>query len=169
MKNIVLTGFMGAGKTTIGKVLAKSLGRNLVDIDSEIEKDSGMKITEIFASMGEAKFRDMETEMAAKLSTLSNLVISTGGGIVLREKNIELLRGNGIVVNLLAAPEIIYARLTGAKDRPLLDVEDPLARIKELLAFRRPFYQNADIVIDTDEKTPIIIAEEIIQSARLLS
>ncbi|MEO5359015.1 MAG: shikimate kinase [Nitrospirota bacterium] len=169
MKNIVLTGFMGTGKTTIGKVLAKSLGRNLIDIDSEIEKDKGIKITEIFASMGEAKFRDMETEMVGKISTLSNVVISTGGGVVLRQENIEFLRKNGIVVNLTADPEIIYARLSGANDRPLLNVADPLAKIRELLDFRRPFYQNADIIIDTGDKTPIIAAEEIIQSAKLMN
>ncbi|MBF0457787.1 MAG: shikimate kinase [Nitrospirae bacterium] len=168
MKNIVLTGFMGTGKTTIGRVLAKALGRNLIDVDTEIEKDKGMKITEIFSSMGEAAFRDMETEMAGKISTLSNVVISTGGGIVLRRENIELLRKNGIVVNLTAAPEIIYARLSGSNDRPLLNVPDPLAKIRELLDFRTPLYLNADIVIDTVDKTPILIAEEIIQSAKLI-
>ncbi len=160
---------MGTGKTTIGKVLAKSLGRNLIDIDSEIEKDKGIKITEIFESMGEATFRAMETEMVDKISTLSNVVISTGGGVVLRQENIELLRKNGIVVNLTADPEIIYARLSGANDRPLLNVADPLAKIMELLDFRRPFYQNADIIIDTGDKTPIIAAEEIIQSAKLMN
>lgn len=169
MKNIVLTGFMGTGKTTIGKVLAKALGRNLIDVDTEIEKDKGMKITEIFASMGEAKFRDMETEIAGKIATLTNVVISTGGGIVLRQENVELLRKNGIVVNLTAEPEIIYARLSGGTDRPLLNVPDPLAKIRELLDFRTPLYLNADIVIDTADKTPILIAEEIIQSAKLMS
>ncbi|MCG6552751.1 MAG: shikimate kinase [Candidatus Magnetominusculus sp. LBB02] len=168
MKNIVLTGFMGTGKTTIGRVLAKSLGRVLIDLDAEIEKKMGMKITDIFAEMGEAAFRDMETEMARTISTLSNAVISTGGGIVLRKENIELLRTNGIVVNLTAEPDVLYARLASATDRPLLNVADPLAKIRELLQFRRPFYQNADIVIDTGDKTPIIVAEEIIQSAKLM-
>ncbi|MBF0553832.1 MAG: shikimate kinase [Nitrospirae bacterium] len=169
MKNIVLTGFMGTGKTTIGRVLAKLLGRNLIDIDSEIEKAQGMKITEIFATMGEARFRDIETETVNKISTLSNVVISTGGGIVLRQENIELLRKKGIVANLTAAPEIIFARVSGGNDRPLLNVADPLAKIRELLDFRRPFYLNADIVIDTGDKTPILAAEEIIQSAKLMS
>ncbi|MBF0568808.1 MAG: shikimate kinase [Nitrospirae bacterium] len=169
MKNIVLTGFMGTGKTTIGRVLAKLLGRNLIDVDSEIEKAQGMRITEIFATKGEAKFRDMETEMAGKISNLSNVVISTGGGIVLRQENIELLRKNGIVVNLTAAPDVIHARISGGNDRPLLNVPDPLTKIRELLEFRQPFYLNADIVIDTADKTPILAAEEIIQSAKLMS
>lgn len=160
---------MGTGKTTIGRVLAKSLGRNLIDVDSEIEKAQGMKITEIFASLGEDAFRAMETAMAERFSTLSNVVISTGGGIVLRRENVELLAKNGIVVNLTAEPEVLYARLSGSNDRPLLNVADPLAKIRELLDLRRSFYQNADIIIDTGDKTPILIAEEIIQSAKLMA
>jgi len=161
MKNIILTGFMGTGKTAVGKELSRLLNMRLVDVDSEIEENRKMKITDIFKNFGEPYFRDVETEMIRKLARTKNTVISTGGGAVLREENMEALRETGVIFCLYADPETIISRTGGSKDRPLLNVEDPLAKINELLRTRMPFYEKAGIVIDTNGKTPLEVAEEI--------
>lgn len=165
MKNIVLTGFMGTGKTEVGRELSTVLGWRLIDIDDEIVKAKGMSISEIFSSLGEEVFRDIETAMIREVSALRNVIISTGGGSVLRRENIELLRQNGLIVNLSATPETIFKRTSINGERPLLKVEDPMKRIRELLEFRRPFYEQADIVIDTESKSPRLVAEEILERA----
>ncbi len=163
MKNIVLTGFMGTGKTEVGKELSRLLGLKMIDIDNEIEKSKGITINDIFERYGESKFRDIETEMIKKISTEKNLIISTGGGAVLREENFRMLKENGIIVCLFATPETIFERTKNNSDRPLLKVDDPLKKIKELLEYRLPFYKKADIIIDTEGKTPLQIAEEIMK------
>jgi shikimate kinase len=162
MKNIALTGFMGTGKSEVGKALAKKLGYSFLDLDSEIEKKSGMKINDIFSRQGEEAFRDMESEAIRLVSDGDGLVISTGGGAVLRQENIDNLRKKGVVVCLSASPATIKHRLRGNANRPLLKVEDPLARIKELLAIRQPYYDKADLIVDTENKSPFQIADEII-------
>ncbi|MFZ5906482.1 MAG: shikimate kinase [Nitrospirota bacterium] len=162
MKNIVLTGFMGTGKTEIGKELSGRLGMRLVDVDTEIEKSRNKTISEIFREYGEQTFREIETEMIRTIARRSNVIISTGGGAVLKQENMDLLRENGIVVCLMASPETILKRTEGNTARPLLQGKDPLGTIKDLLNFRKPFYENADIVVDTEDKTPLRIAEEIL-------
>jgi shikimate kinase len=166
MKNIILTGFMGTGKTEVGKELSRLLNMKLIDVDTEIEKSKNMTINEIFKQFGESRFREIETEMIRKLSEDKNCVISTGGGAVLKQENMDALRENGIVINLMATPETILKRTSNSDDRPLLQVENPLDRIKELLNFRRPFYEKADLMIDTEGKTPLQIAEEIIEKVK---
>lgn len=161
MTNIVLTGFMGTGKTAVGRELSRLLSMRLVDIDSEIEAERGMKITDIFRNFGEPYFRDLETGMIRRFSRERNLVISTGGGAVLRDENMAVLRETGVIFCLHADPETILSRTGGSGDRPLLNVEDPLAKIKELLGFRMPFYEKAGIMLDTKGKTPLQVAEEI--------
>lgn len=161
MKNIVLTGFMGTGKTVVGKELSGILNMELVDIDAEIENLQKMKIRDIFENLGERHFRDLETEMIKKVSRRGNIIISTGGGAVLREDNMNALRENGDIFCLAASPETIFRRTSGSEERPLLNVENPVSRIKELLNFRMPFYEKAGTIIDTEEKTPLQIAEEI--------
>ncbi len=161
MKNIILTGFMGTGKTAVGKELSRLLNMRLVDVDSEIEESRKMKITDIFKNFGEPFFRDIETEMIRRLADAQNTVISTGGGAVLREENMEALRASGVVFCLYADAETIIARTGDSNDRPLLAVEDPMAKIKELLRVRMPFYEKAGIMIDTNGKTPLEVAEEI--------
>ncbi len=163
MKNIVLTGFMGTGKTEVGRILSRKLGYVLVDADTEIEKEQGMTITDIFKQYGEPKFRDIEADVIRRLSEMENAVISTGGGAVLRQDNMDNLRKNGVVICLTASPETILKRTSNNNDRPLLQVEDPLKKIKELLEFRKPYYEKADIMIDTEGKSPIEVAEEIIE------
>ncbi len=164
--NIVLTGFMGTGKTAVGRELARLLSMRLVDIDSEIEAERDMRITDIFKDYGEQYFRDLETRMIMRYSKEKNIIISTGGGAVLKDENMAALRGNGMVFCLYAAPETILQRTGGSDDRPLLNVEDPLAKIRELLNRRMPFYEKAGTVIDTDGKTPLQVAEEIAKIAR---
>jgi shikimate kinase len=166
MKNIVLTGFMGTGKTAVGRELSRLLSMRLVDIDAEIEEDRKMTINDIFQKFGEKYFRDVETGMIRRFAAQKNLIISTGGGAVLREENMEVLRETGIVFCLDACPETILERTSRSEDRPLLKAGDPMTKIKELLSFRRPFYEKAGTLIDTEGKNPLQIAEEIVEIFR---
>ncbi len=167
MKNIVLTGFMGTGKTAVGRELARILSMKLVDVDTEIEESEQTTINEIFGQFGEPGFREIETAMIKKIAAGMNLIISTGGGAVLKQENMDILRENGVIVCLTASPETILRRTGTSNDRPLLQVENPLDKINQLLNFRRPFYEKADIMIDTENKTPLRIAEEIIEKIKV--
>jgi shikimate kinase len=162
-KNIALTGFMGTGKTAVSRELSRLTGFTVVDVDAEIEKTAGMTITEIFARFGEPRFREMETEAIRRISAGERLIISTGGGAVLREENMEALRRKGVIICLWASPEIVLKRTSGTNDRPLLRVDDPLKKIKEMLEFRRPYYEKADMAVDTEGKSPLRVAEEILE------
>ena len=166
MKNIILTGFMGSGKTAVGWELSRLLNMKLIDVDTEIEKSEKITINEIFKQFGEPRFREIETEMIRKLSESKNAIISTGGGAVLKQENMDILRKNGVIICLTALPETILQRTSNNNDRPLLQVENPLEKIKELLNFRKPFYQKADVMIDTEGKSPLQIAEEIIEKVK---
>lgn len=165
-KNIVLTGFMGTGKSAVGAELAKRLGRRLLDVDTEIERREGMKIPEIFALKGEPEFRMLETGMVKEVSAMKGLVISTGGGVVLNEVNMEALRCNGVIVCVTASPETILERTGKSMERPLLDVPDPMEKIREMLGQRAPYYENADITVDTGGKSPMEVAGEILDALR---
>jgi shikimate kinase len=166
MKNIVLTGFMGSGKTKVGRELARILNMKLIDVDTEIEKSQKSSINDIFKNFGESRFREIETEMIKKISANKNAIISTGGGAVLKQKNMDILKKSGIIVCLTATAETILKRTNNNTERPLLQVKNPMERIKELLNFRKPFYKKADIMIDTEGKTPLRIAEEIIERVK---
>jgi len=169
MKNIVLSGFMGTGKTVIGRKLAGRLGVRLVELDAEIEKAEGMTIKEIFSRFDEPYFRDRETAMVKKFAIQDNVVISTGGGVVLREENMKALREKGVIVCLKATPETILKRTSTSGKRPLLNVDDPLKKIRDILDYRQPFYEKADIIIETDSLSPTEIADEIIRKMKELS
>lgn len=169
MKNIVLTGFMGTGKTAVGRQLSRLLNMELIDVDTEIERSQGITINEIFKNFGEPRFREIETEMIKKLSGKKNIIISTGGGAVLKQENMDTLRENGIIFCLMANPQTILKRTSHDSNRPLLQVEDPFKRIKELLDYRKPFYEKADIIINTENKTPLQIAEELINEYKILN
>jgi len=149
MKNIVLTGFMGAGKSVVGRTLAKRLGWEVIDTDNAIEQDNDMIISDIFQGYGEDYFRELEKKAVEKISTLKDHVIITGGGVVINKVNIENLRKNGVVVYLFAIPKVLYLRVKDQNHRPLLQVEDPMQTISELMKVREPFYANHDIRIDT--------------------
>jgi len=152
-KNIILTGFMGVGKTSIGTRLAQDLRYKFVDTDDLIEADQKMTITEIFAKMGEPYFRDIEAKIIRRAVEGQGAVISTGGGAVIRDENRAAFRRGGLVVCLTARPEVIYERIKHETHRPLLQTEDPRARIRELLESRAKFYREADLLIDTSERS----------------
>ena len=140
MKNIILVGYMGCGKTTVGKNLARICEMAFLDTDELIEEQQGRTISEIFATDGEAVFRDMETQALKEMlkKKKEGFVISTGGGMPVREENRELLKQLGKVFYLKAEPETIYERVKGDTKRPLLQCENPLNRIQEMLAQREP-------------------------------
>ncbi len=162
MKNIYLVGFMGTGKTTVGKILAKRLNKEFLEMDEVIEQKSGKKITEIFKLHGEAHFRKLEKELLRNIANKENLVVSCGGGIVCDKENLAILKKTGIIFSLTASKERIYERTEKCKDRPLLNVSDPLKKIEELLALRTPCYKQAHYLIDTDKTGPEAVAEKII-------
>lgn len=148
-KNIVLVGFMGCGKTTIGKKLAVIFGYEFIDMDVEIERKNGMKISEIFKKYGEGAFREMETDLCRELSGRSGCVIATGGGVIKNEENMRLLRENGRVLYIKASPEHIYRNVKNDRSRPLLDGGDKLEKIKTLMEERRPMYEGrSDLTVE---------------------
>jgi shikimate kinase len=147
--NIALIGFMGTGKTVVGKMLADKIGKAFIELDTEIEKEAGKTIADIFREDGEGHFRELETLVTEKYCARKNVVIACGGGIVLNNINIFRLKHECVIVCLSAALPDILNRVAGDK-RPLLNVPDREKRITELLESRRPLYkQSADITIDT--------------------
>ena len=160
-KNLVLTGFMGAGKSTVGRRLAEKLKLRYVDTDAEIERRAKMSIPEIFEKHGEAYFRELERRVVEEVSELEGCVIVTGGGVVLNRENILNLRKKGIIVYLHAEPEVVYERLRGDASRPLLRVENPLQRIKELMRERAPCYAEHDYSVDTSRLSVEQVVEKV--------
>lgn len=161
-KNIILVGFMGAGKTVTAKALASCLGMKLVSTDAAIVEKEGRSINEIFAKDGESYFRDTETQVVYDLAQKVNLVIDCGGGVVLRKENLDALKENGAVIYLKTTPSVIYDRVKDDTHRPLLNVNDPVAAIKDLLDQRAECYAQADHEVWTDDRTAGEVAEEII-------
>jgi len=148
--NIILIGFMGSGKSSVGRKLAKDLGMDYIDSDELIEKTEKMKINDIFAKKGEAYFRGLETGVIKTLEDYDNFVISTGGGMVLRQENVKMLKNIGPIVLLWADAEVVYGRIKNQTHRPLLQVPDPKAEIGKILDIRKPIYnQVADFKVDT--------------------
>jgi shikimate kinase len=148
--NLYLVGLMGAGKTTVGRLLARHYGYGFHDSDHEIEARTGVKIPVIFEIEGEAGFRRREETVIAELTALSGIVLATGGGAVLSPVTRENLRNNGMVIYLRGTPEHLYERTRHDRNRPLLQTENPLDRLRELYQQRDPLYREvADIVVDT--------------------
>lgn len=161
MKNIVLVGFMGTGKTVVAKALAVDMGKKYVSVDALIEEREKRTINDIFESDGEAYFRRLEKEIVGEVSGLEDQVLDPGGGVVLDADNMENLSRNGTVICLWADEEVIYERTFSSEERPLLNVKDPKGRIKEIMEVRRPFYEKADIHIDTTGLTVDEVVSEI--------
>lgn len=159
--NLILVGFMGTGKTVTGKVLAERLGRAFVDMDGVIEAREGRSIPRIFSESGEPHFRELERALVQELAAQQNLVIAPGGGIVLNPDNIRDFSATGRVICLRASPEWILKRVGHDTNRPLLQTDDKLGRIRELLAKRQALYDAIPLQIDTDGKTPAEVADEI--------
>ncbi len=160
--NVALFGFMGVGKTTVGRLLAPRLGYSFVDSDAEAERQAGMRVGEFFASLGEAAFRKVERSVVRRLSAGDRQVIALGGGAVLDPLNVERLRRTCRMVLLTASPEEISLRTRLDSTRPLLAGGDRLSRIRGLLAERRNVYlAAADVVVDTNGIAPMLVAEAI--------
>ncbi len=161
--NILLTGFMGAGKTTVGRKLAKRLGYYFIDTDSEIEREQGCSIPDIFRYAGEPCFRDLETDLLKSMVNHKNSIIATGGGMVLRKENRELMQQIGKRVFLRVSLEDLLKRLQQDKQRPLLQQENPVEKIHRMLEERTPIYEEAECIIDTSKFTAQQMVSEIIR------
>ena len=167
-QNVVLIGFMGAGKSTIGERVAKGLGFTFVDTDSLIEKREGKSIPKIFADSGESGFRERESAALESLASLEHIVLATGGGIVTVPSNAALLRELGFVVWLNSGEDAIFRRVSKNQNRPLLRTPRPRETIRDLLREREPLYRAcADLEIDTTDLTEDEIAFGICESARV--
>ncbi|NLJ40684.1 MAG: shikimate kinase [Clostridiales bacterium] len=162
--NLIFIGFMGGGKTSVGKKLSTLLEMNFIDIDDIVVRDSGMSINNIFDSYGEGRFRNLETMAIQSIKGKKNTIISCGGGVVLNSKNVDLLKDMGKIIWLKVSPKIAYSRLLADDGRPLLKDSFSLETINEILSSRLPLYENAsDIIINTDEKNVDQIACEVIE------
>lgn len=164
MKNIYLIGFMGTGKSTVAKELAKRLGAECVEMDQRIEEDQAMAITEIFEKYGEEHFRNLETELLRSFAEEEHLVVSCGGGSVLREENAALMKAKGEIVLLAARAETIYERVKDSTNRPVLNGHMSVEYIQELMNCRSARYEAvADVCIATDTKNVDEICAEIME------
>ena len=162
--NVVLIGFMGAGKSTIADLLRTGWGMERIEMDTLIEEREGMRISKIFETKGEPYFRDLETELLIELQARSNAVISCGGGVPMRERNVAEMKKNGRVVLLTAHPETILERVKDNHDRPLIENNKTVEGISALMEARRERYMAAaDLVIETDRKTGEEICRELVE------
>nr|WP_294489786.1 shikimate kinase [uncultured Anaerosporobacter sp.] len=163
-KNIMLIGFMGTGKSTVSSYLSKWLDMKEVDLDAMIATNAKMSIPELFEQYGEAYFRDLETKALLEVQEREQLIVSCGGGIVLRDENVNAMKEHGKIVLLTATPETIYERVKDNKSRPILNGNMNVEYIAMLMEKRRERYLHcADIIIDTDNKSVKQISEEMIQ------
>ena len=162
--NIVLIGFMGSGKTTIGRKLAVRLGYRFVDMDRFIEEEQQCKIAQIFEERGEAAFRSLETGLLKRLKKAENTVVSTGGGVVTIEGNIEIIRSIGISIYLKAGIDNIFERVSRNNKRPLLQTDNPLQTIKDMMEKREGAYSQADLILETNSLSMGNVVSKIIQS-----
>jgi len=166
--SIALIGFMGVGKTAVGKALAKKLDKEFIELDALIEQQAGKSIPEIFQQDGEVAFRELEIEVTKEVSKKKKLVIACGGGIVLNKINIDRLRNESTIVYLTASAKMILERVSGGSgERPLLKAGNRDLKIEELLRFRKPFYERAaDIKIDTAKLNIAAVAEQVIMKLK---
>ena len=166
MSNIVLIGFMGTGKTVVGRRLAVLLNKSFIDTDAEVESITEKTIVQLFAQDGAVRFRSEEALLVKKLENQNDLVISTGGGIVLNPENIISLKKNGILIGLSAPPEIVYQRVKHKRNRPLLNKGDVLSKIEELFAERANAYDVAEYIIETGDKQVEDVVNEVVSYLR---
>ena len=169
MKNIVLIGFMGTGKTTTGKLLSSKLGYSFLDMDKEIAIASKMSIKDIFDKYGEAYFRSLETKLVQNITQKTNMIISTGGGIVKNPANLQQLAKNGLIIALSADIDTVLIRTGKRGVRPILDKKDNgdrRAAIKTLMTERHDLYAIADYTVDTSHLSPMQVVEKIIQYSK---
>jgi shikimate kinase len=166
MKGVVLIGFMGTGKTAVGKRLAERLQMNFRDIDALIEEKLGSSIELIFRKYGEPYFRKIEREMVAHISSRQSLVVATGGGVVLNPENVVNLKKIGRIIHLSARPDVILGRIKDEHHRPLLESQDREGQVEVLQAKRASFYAVADLEIDTSDLSIEDVVERILSYLR---
>ena len=166
IRNLALTGFMGTGKSTVGRQVARELGFEFVDTDDLIEEHAGVSIAEIFSQSGELVFRKMEREVVANLIECNNTVVAAGGGLVVDPANLESLKTHSLVFCLWASPEAIWERCRTQTHRPLLHDPDPQARIVELLVQREPHYRQADIIVSTEIRPQREVVQQVVPQFR---
>jgi shikimate kinase len=163
-RNIFLVGLMGAGKTTVGRQLARRLGKEFHDTDHEIERRTGVRVSLIFEIEGEAGFRARETQVVTALTTLDDIVLATGGGVVLDPANRARLKDRGFVIYLRAQVRDLHHRTRHDKSRPLLANADPLERLEELHRTRDPLYREvADLIVDTGRQSATTLVEQLLK------
>jgi shikimate kinase len=162
IENIALIGFMGTGKSSVGRLLAESLQFDFVDTDEMIERRAGKSISRIFSEDGEAAFREQEWNVVQSLESLKRVVISTGGGVGANEKNLASLKRHALVVCLWASAHGIWIRVRTQTHRPLLQTANPEEKIRELLAARSPFYRQADVLVNTEVRSVKEVAQQVV-------
>ena len=166
-RNIFLIGFMGSGKSTIARLIAKETQKELIEMDETIETEEGCSINQIFQVHGEVYFRDLESQLVERIAKKGGSIVSCGGGAVLREENVLKMRENGIIVYLSATPETIYKRVRHSTHRPLLNGNMNVEYITQLMEKRLPMYESAaDLVIDVNDKEKLDIVSEILQKGK---
>jgi len=165
--NLALIGFMGTGKTSVGRLIAEQLHFDYLDTDETIQSHTGRTIADIFKTDGEPAFRALEQKMVAELASRTNMVIATGGGLPTDPANLASLKTHALVVCLWASPEKIWERVRNQSHRPLLHDPDPQKKIRELLAAREPFYRQADVLLNTELRSVREVAQQIVHQFRL--
>ena len=167
IRNIALCGFMGTGKSSVGRLVAEQLRFAFLDTDTVIEARAGKTIAQIFAEQGEAAFRELEEKIVKELELRDRTVISTGGGLVVNPDNMASLKQHAFVVCLWARAETIYERVKNQNHRPLLQEAKPLEKIRELLTERTPFYKQANVLLNTEIRSPREVAQQVLHQFRL--
>ena len=165
--NIALIGFMGTGKTSVGRLVAEQLRFEYLDTDEMIQAQTGRSINDIFKTDGEPAFRALEQMVVEELASRAKTVIATGGGLPVNPKNLTSLKTHALVVSLWSSPEKIWERVRHQSHRPLLHAENPQAKIRELLAAREPFYKQADVLLNTDLRSVREVAQQVVHQFRL--
>ena len=164
--NLALIGFMGTGKTSVGRLVAEHLHFEFLDTDELIQDRTGRTIADIFATDGEPAFRALEHALVQELATRSNTLISTGGGLPTNPRNLDSLKQHALVICLWATPEKIWDRVCHQSHRPLLHDPDPRKKIADLLAVREPFYKQADVLVNTDIRSMREVAHQVAHQYR---
>ena len=166
IRNLALIGFMGTGKTSVGRLVADQLHFSLLDTDDVVEARAGKSVSEIFEQEGEPAFREYERRVVEEISTRTKTVIATGGGLPTNPANLESLKGHSLVVCLWASADKIWERVRHQRHRPLLNAPDPPAKIRELLTARGPCYREADILVNTDTRSLKEVAQHVLHEFR---
>lgn len=165
--NLALIGFMGTGKSSVGRLVADQLRFDFLDTDELIETRAGQSITEIFAQNGEPAFRELEHQLVTELATRTRTVIATGGGLPMNPANLDLLKQHALVICLWASPDKVFERVHNQTHRPLLHQPDPRTKIRALLTAREPIYRQADVLVNSEFRSIREVAQQVVSQFRL--